>query len=351
MKKTLLFAAAAALMVLSSCNKESAIPSVSDAKKVSIDVSIVSNLVATKATGEVNTTTPAYQTADEATVNNLQVFVFAGDALDGYSAVETGSTQVECTAGTRDIYCIVNAPSLSAIRTKTDLLAAASSLAEDSDNFEMVGHIDGQEITGEGSSEFTVEVNRIASKIVVKAIQNALRVQGPMTVRRVYVTNVAGEINYGKTNIPDAQGKWYNKGGYQASNNLGSFTQDLSLSAAVEAGESYSASHYFYAYPNDNAYAPHATAGWAPKRTLLVVQIEYNGALYDYPVDLGVNLESNKMYVINNLKLVNLGNPDDGEEGGKDEEDIISGTSVEVDIQVVDWDLILLGDESGEIII
>lgn len=351
MKRTVLFAAAAALMVATSCNKESAIPSLSEEQKVSIEVSIVSNTTPTKATGEVNTSAQAYHTADEAAINNLQVFVFAGDALDGYSAAEAGSTEVECTAGSRDIYCIVNAPSLSDIKTKTALLAATSSLAEDSDNFEMVGYKAGQQITREGSSQITVEVSRIASKIVVKAIQNALRVQGPMTIRRVYITNVAGEVNYGLDYSPDVQGTWYNKGGYQASNNLGSFTQDLGLSAEVASGDSYSVDHYFYAYPNDNAYVPHGNAGWTPKRTLLVVQVEYNGALYDYPVDLGVDLESNKMYVINNLKLVNLGNPDDGGEGGEDEEDIVSGASVEVDVQVVDWGLILLGDESGEIII
>jgi hypothetical protein len=351
MKRKALLAAAAALMVMSSCNKESTIPSVSTGQKVSIDVSIVSKLTPTKVSGEANTSSQAYHTADEAAINNLQVFVFAGDALDGYAAVESGSTEVECTAGTRDIYCIVNAPSLSEIRTKAALLATTSSLAEDSDNFEMVGYKAGQQITREGSSQFTVEVSRIASKIVVKAIQNALKVQGPMTVRRVYITNVAGEINYGLDNIPDAQGVWFNKGGYQVSNNLGSFTQDLDQSAEVASGDSYSVGHYFYAYPNDNAYVPYNNSGWVPKRTLLVVQIEYNGALYDYPVDLGVDLEPNKMYVINNLKLVNLGNPDDGGEGGEDEENIVSGASVEVDVQVVDWGLILLGDERGEIII
>ena len=351
MKKTFLFAAIAALMTFASCTEKMDFSM--EAERVNIDVKIISGTSATKATGNVNTTESEFQTADEAAVQSLQVFIFNGDARDGYAEATTFTnneygTTVSCTAGSRDIFCIVNAPSLADVTSKTALLAAASNLAEDSDKFEMVGSLSDQAILSDGSSTFAVEVNRIASKIVIKNIENALTVGGGMTVRRVFISNVAGENNYALGAVPDVEGIWYNRGGYQSENNLGTFTNDVALSAEIANGERYTTNHYFYAYPNNNVQAGYAVV-WTPKRTMLVVQIEYDDKLYDYPVDLGVDLEPNKMYVINNLKLVNLGNQDDGEEGGEDEEDPITGTTAEVSVTVVDWTVVLLGNDSGEI--
>ena len=349
MKKIFLFAAIAALFTFTSCNEKMDVPST--AERVTVDVRIVSGSPMTKATGTVNTTTAEYQTTDEATVQNLQVFIFNGDVRDGYASVNASeATQISCTAGTRDIYAIVNAPSLGSVMTKTALLATASYLLEDADKFEMVGSLSAQTVSSTASAnDFTVPVNRIASKIVVKSIENALANGGNFTVKRVFISNVAGENTYAGNAVPGASGTWYNPGGYFAANNLGTFTNDVNLSAAVANGSSYTTNHYFYAYPNNKEFAPYNPSGWAPKRTLLVVQIEYAGNLYDYPIDLGVDLESNKMYVLNNLKLVNLGNQDDGDEGGEDEEDPITGTTVDVDVTVVDWTLVILGNASGEI--
>lgn len=351
MKNIFLTAAVAALMIMTSCGKENSMPSAPQTQKVSIDVSIVSGVASTKASGSVNTTTAEYHTASEQKVNNLQVFVFSDDALDGYASVDnSASTSVECTAGTRDIYCLVNAPvTLGSTVSKTALLAAVSELAENPSSFEMVGSSTGKTIASGGDTEIAVPVSRLASKIVIKSIENALRTGKPMKITRLCISNVAGQVNYGLDIHSPADGKWYNKGGYQVSNNLGSFTQDLSLSTDVANGSKYSTNHYFYAYPNDNPQANHSAA-WSPKRTMLVVQIEYDGKLYDYPIDLGVNLESNKMYVLNNLKLVNLGNPDDGIEGGDDEENPVSGSTVQVSVDIVDWSLVLLGSD-GEITI
>lgn len=351
MNKTVLSAVSAALLVLASCNERMEVPSVSEAQKVSIDISLVTDDTATKASGSVNTSASPYQTAAEQAVNNLQVFVFSDDILDGYVSVDNAtSTSVECTSGVRDIFCLVNAPaSLGSIVSKTSLLAAVSRLSENPSSFEMIGYSEGKNIAAGGDNEIAVQVNRLASKIVVKSIENALKTGKDLKVTRVYISNVAGQVNYGLDTYSPADGQWYNKGGYQASNNLGSFTQDIGLSATVANGSKYETNHFFYAYPNNNAQADYAAA-WTPKRTMLVVQIEYDGKLYDYPVDLGVDLAPNKMYVINNLKLVNLGNLDDGEEGGKDEENPVSGSTAQVSVDIVDWSLVLLGSE-GEITI
>ena len=351
MKKIIVLAAVAALALFTSCEQKMDIPSQAGAEKVILDINVVSGGQATKVTGNVNTSDTNNDTEGETKISTLQVFVFAGDVRDGYIAKNvTTSAQVECTAGTRDIYCLINAPtSLNTVVSKSALLATVSTLVNNSENFEMIGFKTNQTV-GENSS-ISIPVNRLAAKIVVKNIENALRAQGTITIKRVYITNVAGQINYGLDNIAPANGTWYNKGGYRSASgqHIGTFTQDINLNASVIAGAKYTTNHFFYAYPNNNAPAGYST-NWAPKRTMLVVQIQYGGKLYDYPVDLGVDLESNKMYVINNLKLVNLGNEDDGNEGGTDEENPITGVTAQVSVDIKDWTVVTLGS-SGAITI
>lgn len=349
MKKTFLTAAVAALMLFTSCDEKMDTPSQTGAEKVILDINIVPGGQNTKATGNVNTEATNNDTESETKISTLQVFVFAGDVRDGYiSKNVTTSAQVECTAGKRDIYCLINAPaSLNTIVTKTALLAAVSTLTANTEKFEMIGYKTDQTVSA--NSSITVPVNRLAAKIVVKSIENALRAAGTMTIRRVYISNVAGQINYGLDTYAPANGTWFNKGGYQSSGGLGVVTHDIQMTANVNYGSKYTTNHYFYAYPNNYAQADYS-ANWVPKRTMLVVQIQYGSKLYDYPVDLGVDLEPNKMYVINNLKLVNLGNEDDGNEGGADEENPITGVTAQVSVDIKDWTVVTLGT-SGEITI
>jgi hypothetical protein len=349
MKKTIILAAATALMLFTACEGKMDTPSVSEEQKITLDVAIIPSGQATKATGTVTTSASDNDTEGESKVNNLQIFVFSGDVRDGYISKDNAtSAQVECTSGTRDIYCLVNAPaSLSSVISKATLLATVSKLANTASSFEMIGSKTSESVTN--NKQISISVNRIAAKIVVKSIENALRSGGAITIKRVFISNVAGQINYGLNTYAPANGTWFNKGGYRSSGNLGAFTQDVNLSASVNAGAKYSTNHYFYAYPNNYGQANYNST-WAPKRTMLVVQIQYNDKLYDYPVDLGVALESNKMYVINNLKLVNLGNADDGSEGGSDEENPVTGVTAQVSVSVQDWTVITLGT-SGEITI
>lgn len=244
---------------------------------------------------------------------------------------------------------MLQSTSLSSIVSKTALLATISELNNVADKFEMIGVKESQTIAASGDTQIEVTVNRIASKIVLQSIENTIKTGKAIKVTRVFITNVAGQINYGLDSYSPADGKWYNPGGYFAAKNLGTFTQDVGLSATVNNGNSYTTNHYFYAYPNNNEQKNYA-ATWTPKRTMLVVQIEHEGTLYDYPIDLGVDLEPNKMYVIKKLTLVNLGNADDGTEGGEDEENPVTTTTVQVSVEVVDWNLVLVNN-NGEITI
>mgnify|MGYP002626645799 CR=1 FL=1 len=359
MKRTYLAIAAMAALIsgLTSCDEKLS----PEPQKATIDISIDADGLATKGMGTVATTSTDNLRDDEKNIRNLQVFVFNGDARDGYVQAErqgaeasiTRATKVECTSGVREIWCIANAPSLSSVTSKTALLATVSLLTRNStaNGFVMTGFKSSVTIAKGNKNEQTIPVKRIASKIVVKNIENALRTGGSMKITRVYITNVAGQINYGLDTYATASGTWLNKGGYTSASgqNYDSVTQDINLTANVAAGSKYTTNHFFYAYPNNYPQEDYSDS-WTPRRTMLVVQIEYNSRLYDYPIDLGVDLESNKMYVIDNLKLQNLGNVDDGEEGGADEENPISGATVSVSLEVMDWTVVSLGTD-GEITI
>ena len=107
-------AAAAALLIMNACNKNDRPPLPIEEGRIRVEIGI-EGTGATRATGIVTGSE-----ASEAKVNDLQIFVFNGDQLDGYAhGTSTKSLSVSCTAGSRDIYAIVNAPSAPVKKKKT----------------------------------------------------------------------------------------------------------------------------------------------------------------------------------------------------------------------------------------
>lgn len=337
MKKILiLFAAALAALSFASCEKSEA-PGSDCVMTVRI-----ANASDTKAVGTVPGSA-VYQSAKEQTITNLQVLVFNSGNLDGYASSTSGaaSIDVSCTAGSRKVYVIANGPNASAITTESACQALVSTLVEDDDNFCMVGTAT-HTISNGGT--YPVTINRLAAKIVVRKVSNkitnATLAALPFSVERIYITNVAKTFNVGMDTYASAVADYANRGGYQASNNLGSFTQDLGIGATVANGASYTADHYFYAYPNNKDQQNYA-ATWTPKRTMLVIQVRIGTQLYDYPITFPV-LESNKMYVLDEVEITKPGNLDNGAEGGEDEENPITSGSCTFNVTVNDWTLVVV---------
>lgn len=332
-----------ALALMVSCNKGTDVAEpVGESQKIRLVVGVESG-TQTKATGITSNSD-----ATEAKVNSLQVFVFHGDLRDGYAPPVAGkTTTLTCTAGQREIYAVVNGPNLSNVTSKAAFLATVSTLANSISNFEMLGYK--QTTLSEGANE-TIYVDRLAARVVIKGIKNGM--DAPFRIVSVYLTNVAGDIDYGKSSGYTVS-NWYNKRGYQASNNLGDFTYDQ-MGAGVGAGATNSTAHFFYAYPNANS----ALSGgaWSPRATCLVVKLEINNVVYDYPIVLPA-LESNKSYEINLLTITRTGNPDDGIEPDDnrptdiDEEEPIEGLEKGFTIEVNPWTTVLLGDGQGNITI
>ena len=343
---TVLSVAAVALAGAVSCDKAS--DAAPGAGPVTLKVNVIGS-GGTRATGVVSNSPDT-----EAKVNTLQVLVFDGDVLDGYSRSSGSRTAtVSCTAGGREIYAVVNGTDLSGVTTKGDLLGVVGDLANEISNFIMVGSVTE---TLERDGDVTIPVDRLAARVVIRGIRNGLgspSLAGDFRIRSVYLTNVAGDCDLGlsSSRVPT---KWYNRRGYEASNNLGDFTFDA-VDTAVAAGATYGEAHFFYSMPNS---APGRVGlsggdtGFTPRAARLVIRAEIAGKLYDYPILLPA-LEANHSYEINLVNITRAGNPDDGshdpdDPDDTDEERPVEGVEQGFEITVNDWTVVLV-DGSGDI--
>lgn len=320
-----------------SCSKTGS-PADIPAQKIRIVVDVEgSGAPGTRVTGVTSNST-----SSEAKVNSLQIFVFNGEQLDGYGSSSGSLTATaSCTAGTRDIWAVVNAPALTSVSSKSQLLATVSNLAAEISNFQMIGS-KSETLQKDGNVKITVD--RLAARVVLKGIKNALTNSAQAAsfkVLSVYLTNVAGDVDFGHSSSYTVS-KWYNRRGYQSANNLGSFTYDA-VNKTIASGASDTDAHYFYSMPNANAAA--VGGPWTPRAARLVIKAEIAGVVYDYPITLPA-LESNKSYEISLVTITRLGNPDDGNEPDNDddidEEKPVVGFDQGFEITVNPWTVVTI---------
>ena len=149
---------------------------------------------------------------------------------------------------------------------------------------------------------------------------------------QIFITNVAGDINFGETASPTV---WYNKMAY--SSEQAAFTYDAPASALAN-NASYSTAHSFYAYPNPTV--DDAEGGsWSARHTRLVIKVTLGTDVYYYPITLPA-LEANKSYEIDELILTRPGsdNPDKP----------VSFQDCTFQVNVVGWTTVPVSDENED---
>ena len=343
MRNIIAYSAAALLgaMSLASCDKEAAVQAPSEPIRLEVSVT---GAAGTRATG-LTFAQGSNQSSEEATVNTLQVLIFDGDRLDGYASVEKAKElTVTCTSGSRAVYAVVNGPDLSKVSSPAGITGQAATLRGSVSDFEMWGSVT-ETLAKDG--KVVVPVDRMAARIVLRGIKNGLTTPAladDFTVDAVYLTNVAGDANYGGARDYTVS-KWYNRRGYESANNLGSVTYDA-VSKKIASGETLSDAHFFYCMPNANGIK--VGGPWSPRLSRLVIRCTVAGKVYDYPVDLTRNgqpivIERNHSYEINLLNITRLGNEDNGSEPNDnnpddiDEEKPVEGVDQGFEVEVVDW--------------
>lgn len=354
MKKIyLILVSVLALVAAASCNKNES-QEVPGAEKLTLVVGIDR---ATRATGVMPQTNPdRNDSVDESKVNSLQVLVFNESGLyDGYGSSTTTTATVTCTSGSRKVYAVVNAPDLSSVTSESQLLAMTASLAATAESgFAMIGNTTAT-LVQDGS--VNIAVDRLAARVVIREIVNNISndaVAATFKLKAVYLTNVAGDVDFGFTSDYTAA-SWYNRRGYEAANTLGSYTYDA-LDVAVAKGDanSYKTAHFLYTMPNGKegqVGLPTGATSFTPRACRLLIRAEINGVLYNYPI-LIQNIAHNKSYEINKLVITKLGNPDDGhhdpdDPDDDDEEKPVEGQEQGFQITVNEWTVVLLGDNGN----
>lgn len=349
MRKIFLFLCGAlALSAFASCNKNDKEVAQPDqkAERVTLSVGIKGN--ATKATVD--------GTAAENTVNSIQVFVFklneGSYVYEAYGTDTDASVDITVTTGTKQIVAIVNdATDYSAQTDRATILALANNFKDNgASSFRMAGTLVYKVTSSEHSA--SIPVNRTAARVRIQKITNALGTHKDESVKinRVYLTNVAAYNDY--TNVKAATN-------FYATTSVNS-TLDLDGAAVAVAAEKtaingftysaldqaigstesyeYDTPVVLYAYPNDGATAT----------TRVVVEMVVNSKYYTYPIELAT-MAANTTYDIAELKLVNLGNPSDGDEdiNEGDENDPISSQSASFSVAVQPWTIAPIANGTG----
>lgn len=250
--------------------------------------------------------------SEESAVGDLQVFVFGSSgALEAYGHSSASSLTLDCMPGSKDVWAVVNAPSLSAVRGRDELATSVSDLGDNSaGHLVMAGH---RQFTLDGDMHGYVPVQRLCAKVVlgriVRAFTSDVLQARQFVVKRIYLTNVAGQCCYGHAadmDLPDPDypgsfpSRWYNKMGFQ--DDVCWLVCD---SPSVNLTDEYSVTHTFYAYPNP--FLTGARAGvWSPRTTRLVIETELDGVVGYYVVDVP-GIESNHAYVFDSIELCRPG--------------------------------------------
>lgn len=263
---------------------------------------------------------------NESRIQNVQVFVFRTDQddvldasvsegfdsgldFDASSAAYSGLT-LDCTAGQREIWAVVNAgsdhTSDGSVKNKADLLAMTSLLSENSaSKLFMTGSKPAS--LASGTSSVTVEVKRACASVVLKGISNMMvspahQSSGSFRLKDVYLMNVPAKINYGMdTDYKDSE-DWYARMSKETDGAKSALILDESEPKVLDYGETDNTQHTFYSYPN--SCAPSHEPSWSPRATVLVVEAEFSvdGIWHEcyYPITLhnGTGLERNKQYSV-----------------------------------------------------
>ena len=287
MKTHFFFSAALAALTLLACQRENM---GADGKPVEVNVTILG-------TAPTRATDVPY--ANESKVGNLQVYVFNDGQLEDYQdAGEAMTAQLTATSGKRTVWALVNAPSIKDVTTETALKAKVSQLSENGTSAFVMGGSTTQELKDGGTVPVTVK--RIVSRVSIKKIstdfQYALANES-LTIDGIYLINVAADNNYAADGTPSG---WVNKLGHK-DDSYDALLYDKLSGVTVNNKNAYEKEHVFYPYPNPTS-ADTYDAVWAPRHTMLVVEVTFQGNKGYYPVVLPA-LERNKTYVIDEMVI------------------------------------------------
>lgn len=281
-------------LLLSSCNKERVeSPAAPSPAKEKVSVALdIANAVSTRASGA------SYSSA-EGTVSSVQFFCFdssiSGSPLEASASVSSASAKLDITTGSKRIYALVNAPSVSPAN-ESELLSAVTKFSDNSlSSFVMVSPTgsDAQYNVTSGTSSILLSVKRLVAKILVEKLTAAFESESyralDFIVSDIYIDDAVSENDY---SLSKTSGFTYIDGSEDATNGsaVTGMIHESGLSYNLKNSASSSVEHGFYVYPNPSSV-----------RTKLCVKASLNGSEQLYSFEIPMEIERNKIYKIENV--------------------------------------------------
>lgn len=325
MKKQLMIIAVLSLTLIA-CQKENECKTCNEGKPVEVTVSI-NGTTMSKSTGNTY--------ANESKVNNLQILAFtASGELESYRSVDNEmSVTMLASSGEKTVWAVVNAPSLEEVATLEELKGSLTGLSDNAlDSFVMTGSVT-EELTD--GAVIAITVRRVVARVSVAKITAAFPdtpayAGKTLKVTGIYMLNVAGSVRYDLDGEPAL---WYNKLSHQ-DEQADVFLFDA-LDRTIENNSSYEMEHAYYPYPNNvdvsvKSLEIENRGTWSPRRSILCIEVEYDGTKGYYPIELPV-IERNKTYLVEEVVITRA-------PGDKPYDPIDTGAAT-VSITVQDWEL------------
>ena len=180
------------------------------------------------------------------------------------------------------------------------------------------------------SLSLSLPLKRIVSKVVIEKIVRDFTNEDyaaiPLTIKRIYMSNVVGDSDFGGENGGTV---WYNRWGIVDDSQhqpaeVSTLIMASGINTSLPNNGTYSIPHTFYVFPNStttDAYGATMNGDekvWTPRHTRLVVECDYNGNTCYYPITLPHSndpnnpgtLEGNMVYKIGQLTLKRPGSTD-----------------------------------------
>ena len=382
MKKLFLLLTSAALIaVAASCNKvENPVEQSDEAEytEVTFNVNVDGVDVQTRAAGDLT------GSESENKLTTVDIFVFENDMPEkiaaykqyniNQAAAEGGMTMKLKTNVSYNVYAIANAnlENVADITTSRDLMSTVFPLSRDHENLadnaglQMMGSAGDPKTFTADDKSLTITVKRIAARVrLVKVTNNLPAAAGDVTIKNVFLSNVAGEWSDAEEIKCET---WYNKYGR---------TLDMTLALAgtykfpfvsadnaecanatfksltigddevkIEAAGSYTTPVSLYCYANNSETVPagfdnnYTTwEAFTGQHTMLVVETLIGEETYYYPIDLNKRItdgsdgtpgiERNKSYDVS-LTINNYGTSEPNQE--------ISTLTAGYTVEVGNWD-------------
>lgn len=293
--------------------------------------------------GEILTKAVTDVVGNEATVNNLQIFIFDGDICKYYfdNGTTLSKTIDKVKTGTYEIWAVANlGETLSASISKTSLKAKALTLAQNAaaSGFVMAG-MSQVEVKASGTESVEITITRFVARARLVKVTNSLSAgYGPVKIKYVMLDNVVSNQNIAGT---AAITNWNNKMGRNSGTKIDGTTRSEAPESLlgnpternISTGNSDTPGFRFYGYANGTSDDSTDIMNWSARKTRLVVVAEIQGAIYYYPVTLP-SFARNSAYDIS-LTIKEL--------GSNDPETKPSTDAVTTTIVVAPW------EEGGEI--